>query len=410
MTKCRGFAGRGKVKRLRAVQPGIVGSVLILAGLIFGMPPLSYASATSAWTLVAVPRPSGATISALAGISCVSSTRCEAAGNYATSSIPEAPLAQHWNGSKWSIQTVPSFPGSPKALLDGVSCASSTFCEAVGNHIDAQNNGLPAAEQWNGIQWTVQAVPNPGPNVNQLNAVACATASWCVAVGYYDTETTPPTLPLVEVWDGSSWMTETVPAPPGGGILDGVACQSQSACEAVGQSFPSSGALALAYGWDGSAWSLQAAPNPAGPSQPYAAFLNVSCSSATTCSAVGFYENSPSFVDVPFAEFWNGTSWKIRSRGLSTASPAVLYDVSCLSSTACTAVGPRMNASGISAPLVEAWNGSSWSREFAPKPKAAAGGAVLASVSCEPEGNCTAIGYFTNSTGQQFAFSEFGPG
>lgn len=362
------------------------------------------------WTLTAVPSPPGATTSVLGGVSCVSSRWCEATGDYVSGSTPEAMLAQQWNGSTWSIQTVPPIAGSPQALLQGVSCASTTFCEAVGNHIDAENNGLPAAAQWNGAQWTAQNAPNPVPNVNQLNAVACPTASWCVAVGYYDSETAArPTLPLVKVWDGSSWTTQTVPAPPaGGGDLEGVACSSQGTCEAVGQSFPSSGAATLAYGWNGSTWSLQTTPNPPGAAQPYAAFYQVSCSSATACSAVGFYDNA-SVVAVPFAEFWNGTSWKITSSGLPAGLQAVLYGVTCLSSTACTAVGDETAKSGAPTPLVEVWNGSSWSRESTPKPKTAAGGAVLISVSCKSRGGCAAIGNFTTSTGQRFAFSEFGP-
>jgi len=371
--------------------------------------PFTLTITNATWTLTAVPSPPGATTSVLGGVSCVSSRWCEATGDYVSGSTPEAMLAQQWNGSTWSIQTVPPIAGSPQALLQGVSCASTSFCEAVGNHINAENNGLPAAAQWNGTQWTAQNVPNPVPNVNQLNAVACPTASWCVAVGYYDSETAArPTLPLAEVWDGSNWTTQTIPAPAGGGALEGVACSSQGTCEAVGQSFPSSGAATLAYGWNGSTWSLQTTPNPPGAAQPYATFYQVSCSSATACSAVGFYDNA-SVVAVPFAEFWNGISWKITSSGLPTGSQAALYDVSCLSSTVCTAVGDETAKSGVPAPLVEIWNGSSWSHKSTPEPKAAAGGAALISVSCESRGGCAAIGNFTTSTGQRSAFSEFGP-
>jgi hypothetical protein len=49
-----------------------------------------------------------------------------------------------------------------------------------------------------------------------------------------------------------------------------------------------------------------------GPEQTQASYLyGVSCTSATACTAVGYYTNSGG-TDVTLAEGWNGTSWAIQ--------------------------------------------------------------------------------------------------
>jgi hypothetical protein len=50
---------------------------------------------------------------------------------------------------------------------------------------------------------------------------------------------------LAEVWDGTSWSIDPIPpSPPSlagiGGLLDGVSCTSATSCTAVG-SWPNSG-------------------------------------------------------------------------------------------------------------------------------------------------------------------------
>ncbi len=59
--------------------------------------------------------------------------------------------------------------------------------------------------------------------------------------------------------------------------------------------------------WDGTAWLIAATPNFAFGSAPV---LNgVSCSSSTSCVAVG--SESSSEQSVTLVETWNGTDWSI---------------------------------------------------------------------------------------------------
>lgn len=88
-------------------------------------------------------------------------------------------------------------------------------------------------------------------------------------------------------------------------------------------------------------------------------FQGVSCTSPTACVAVGFYTNATSST-VPLVEAWNGTTWAIQAADTSFSAPGnALCGVSCRSAMACIAVGTSYDA-GAYAPLVERWNGTSW--------------------------------------------------
>jgi hypothetical protein len=67
--------------------------------------------------------------------------------------------------------------------------------------------------------------------------VSCASATFCIAVG--DATGSAGQVPLAVAWDGTSWTIQQIPSPAGGGVLDGVSCTSASACVAVGNYFGS---------------------------------------------------------------------------------------------------------------------------------------------------------------------------
>jgi hypothetical protein len=74
-----------------------------------------------------------------------------------------------------------------------------------------------------------------------------------------------------------------------------------------------------------------------------------------------------------------------------------LSGVSCLSTSDCIAVGvANVNATG---PLVEHWNGTSWSIERTPIPPLNDGGGALSGVSCTSSSACTAVGSFGSGDG-----------
>src|SRR5207302_64415 len=159
----------------------------------------------------------------------------------------------------------------------------------------------------------------------------------------------------------------------------------------------------LAERWNGSSWAIQSTPNPAGAMSTV--LRAVSCPSTTLCTAVASYTNS-SGVDVTLAERWNGSSWTIQSTPNPTgARSSVLYGVSCISTTLCTAVGSYVNSSGVTVPLAEHWNGSSWAIEPSSIPAGAKASSLLG-VACVPSTQCTAVGSYTNSAAVTLVLTE----
>ncbi len=181
---------------------------------------------------------------------------------------------------------------------------------------------------------------------------------------------------LAERWNGTSWTVQSTPNPNGADSshLNDVSCTSATACTAVGSYTSFVGTtgrqFALAERWDGTAWTIQPTPDLAGPNG--SSLEGVSCTSATACTAVGHYRNSAGKL-VPLAERWNGTSWTVQSTPNPTgAGESSLQGVSCTSATACTAVG-YSNSGATVVTLAERWNGTSWKIQSTPNPTGARG-------------------------------------
>src|SRR5690242_8865781 len=133
----------------------------------------------------------------------------------------------------------------------------------------------------------------------------------------------------------------------------------------------------------------------------------VSCVSATACAAVGDYANSGG-PGRTLIESWNGTKWSVvpsPNRGGSNGG-SVLYGVSCVSATACTAAGADIHTStsgSIARTLIESWNGTSWSVTPSPSPGT---DSELNSVSCTTATACTAVGVSTSASGARVTLAE----
>ena len=118
----------------------------------------------------------------------------------------------------------------------------------------------------------------------------------------------------------------------------------------------SSGAVqqTLVEGWNGSTWAVIASPNQGTSSN---ALSGVSCTSSTSCVAVGFSFNTPSTYQT-LVETWNGSTWSIVASPNQGTDSNLLIGVACSSSTSCTGVGAYTSA-GTSQTLVETGPASS---------------------------------------------------
>lgn len=196
---------------------------------------------------------------------------------------------------------------------------------------------------------------------------------------------------IAESWNGSSWTLMSPAVPSGASSTEflGVSCTSSTSCTAVGAYTNSSGLrVTLVEYWNGSVWTIQSTSSPGSPN----VLQSVSCTSTSACTAVGGdYQGGPQLTLV---ERWNGTSWSVQSSPNPTGSAAsYLQDVSCSASSACTAVGDWVEGS-INVNLVEYWNGSEWVIQPSPNAPVATFDALYG-VSCTSSLNCTSVGHAT---------------
>jgi hypothetical protein len=348
---------------------------------------------TPAWTLQSVRAPSSTLDGGqLAGVACWSSSNCIAVGDLgnpdAGQGSPAATLAERRSGNTWAVLSTPNPSGSSRSVLSADACPSSTMCMAVGFAGNAKTSttgwvgGL--AERWNGSSWAIQAVPNPPGSVDTgLSAISCRSTTSCIAVGTYYEDAAGggvEPLPLTESWNGRSWSIQSQPAGLDG-YLYGVSCSSTTACTAVGNvsgvTTPDGYGYALIEHWNGTAWSIR--------TDQVGQASGVACPSATTCFAVGSFYDPGTQTYVPVARS-NGTSWSPQPASNVGGS---LTAISCLSTTACTAVGYDPSQA-----FVQHWDGSTWTVSPTPAVPGANSNVspILQAVACPTATACDAVG------------------
>ncbi len=216
-------------------------------------------------------------------VSCASASFCAAVGN--TGDLLT------YNGTSW---TKSSTTDGTRAI-NAVSCPTPTFCMAV------DNSGYDVV--YNGTSWTVSSSTVDG---HPINGVSCTSATFCIAVD---------NVGFMLSYSASGWTTYSSKIDSGN-ALEAVSCPTSSFCAAVdnaGRLFRSTNPTST------SSWTV--AHNDGTKT------INaVSCSSPSSCVAV---DNKGK------AFYWNGTGWS--SSGTSVTSNA-LESVSCLSSSYCIAV------------------------------------------------------------------------
>jgi lysophospholipase L1-like esterase len=245
--------------------------------------------------------------------------------------------------------------------------------------------------------WTAEPLEVPTNLLGSwgLSGVACPIAGDCVGVGNEAVSgQEAPVEPLIERWDGSSWTIEAAPLPVGHGnaSLQAVSCSSATSCLAVGYA----GTLPLAETWNGASWHLV-------PPQNYGAdgsrLASVSCTSPNSCDAVGTYQDEHGW-EHPLVEHWEGAAWTVQQVADPdppgpNANNSELDGVSCPTAISCMAVGTTWSqAEDGYRSLTENTNGSVWYEQAFPDlPETFQD--PLESVSCTASTNCVAVGAYS---------------
>ena len=367
----------------------------------------SAGAAAPAWSLK-LPKNSSATQkNAMDGVSCVGSTFCFAVGGYYTGTNPtvKATQTQKWNGTAWKIVASPNATGPTimSNFLNGVSCVSKTFCIAAGYYTQTGGgNDQSLIEQWNGHTWTIVTAPDVAGVSNDLNAVSCSSTTFCVAAGdTLDASFVGQT--LIEQWDGHAWSVVASPnRSPQSNLLWGVSCATASFCVSTGYYDTDAGEFALIERWNGHKWAATKAPNHTrGASFPTDDLWSVSCVSTTFCMAAGHYLDS-AFVKQTLVEEWNGTKWSVlRSPDLAGGEADAWYSgVSCPSISFCMDTTFSSPNTGNEQTVAVEWNGAKL--KIVPSADTSATqDNRLQATSCPTAAFCLAVGQYTPSAVSQ---------
>jgi hypothetical protein len=182
------------------------------------------------WAVTPVPNLASADVSVLSGVSCTSNRSCVAVGESSPNFVTET-LAEIWNGTVWTIQPTPNESAISNRLLS-VSCTSPSACIAVGSTENFDGSFSLLAEVWDGTTWSLQTIHGPLVPVTELSSVSCSAEPSCVAIGYFIPLDGSVAMPFAEVWDGTVWTVQ--PTANQAGTLSAISCTSTEACTAVG--------------------------------------------------------------------------------------------------------------------------------------------------------------------------------
>ena len=192
---------------------------------------------------------------------------------------------------------------------------------------------------------------------------------------------TPKASPLVMTLAGGVWSLTPVPNPGAGSALTSVSCRSATQCIAVGDRGTAGGAFrTLALQLTGSTWSVMSTPNRGSVGSN---LLDVTCTSATRCTAVGYYE-VPGGYPKTLIETWSNGTWSLVTSPNQGSADNFLGSIDCADATHCIAVGAFHGGT-----LIQKLSGTTWTIMSTPS---AGLGSILAAVDCPTSSTCFAVG------------------
>lgn len=398
------------MKRLRIVIFPLIAVGVLVALLVVGWQSASVALAASGqqsqqlvlhkracgpWSVVASPNV-GTSTNFLSGVAAITAKNVWAVGSEGNGH-GGLTLVEHWNGSKWKVVASPNVKGSLSDSLSGVAAIAANNVWAVGNYFDASNNQHPLIEHWNGTSWSIVSSPSGG----QLNGVAAFASNNIWAVGSSTGSSVNGYVTLIEHYNGTSWSV--VPGSSvSGGQLSGVTALATNNVWAVGNVAGTNAIQTLIEHWNGTSWSVVSS---SGPGQAANVLNGVVALAANNVWAVGDDTNSvgPSATYAPLVEHWNGTSWSVVSSPMQGTSD-LLNGIAAVSANNIWVVGDYRSGIDPQGPyytLIEHWNGTSWSVVNSPNPGSGALANILTAAARVPATKIVwSVGYIQDSTAQ----------
>ncbi|MGH2853324.1 MAG: hypothetical protein ACRDLF_03920 [Solirubrobacteraceae bacterium] len=262
----------------------------------------------------------------LFGVSCTSSL-CAAVNGYGDVFTATDPGG---GAGSWTNTHIDS--SNPASIL-GVSCASTTLCLAVDNAHDV----LISTEPTNTHAWVTTGSHERGGGT--FRAVACPSASVCLAAEEYGVYTSDPTGKSPDIWTQRFERPFPEILDPGVeylGPLASISCASATFCIANLDSFNDFDRLASSTD-PASAWHavvgegrIVGSGNHRPPPNQYDdPILGVSCASESLCVAVDAAGNTITSTDPASS----GSMWTI-----APVETQPIWGISCPSSSLCVAI------------------------------------------------------------------------
>jgi hypothetical protein len=367
-------------------------------------------SSAGSWTSVRAPEPAdigrkhhyGFNYGA-GSVACGAVGHCVVLGHYRRAHLGHRSFAETLTSGTW--QAVPAAvpngdPADEQIILHAASCAG-VDCVAVG---DTSAGRAVISTLHAGIWKTSYAPTHPQTERSHLFSVSCATQTYCVAVGLARNSQNKVT-PLVDTLENGSWSAGTLPLPANAHAqqvyshhIQAVSCGAPGFCSAVGQyrtDAPESHSVLMtleAGQWTPTETSISGF---LGTQDNHVS--QVSCASAGRCIAI----DTRAFV---VASYHDG-SWSVARANVppgegteeGTDWYGYIEGVGCISSHTCLAVG-NYGTNYYGSTLVNTFSGSSSSAAAMPLPDPAVTAGDLGAVSCVADG-CVAVGtYFYRGT------------
>jgi hypothetical protein len=283
----------------------------------------------------------------------------------------------------------------------GLFCIGASLAVVgLASPLTKSTGGLPssgtATSENSGWSWIRSAYDDYTPTY--FADMTCVSGDDCWAVGGRWDNAESRIRTLVEHWDGVSWSLMT-PADPGTAhTYWAVTCVSATDCWAVGDY--RNGVFAplntLIGHWDGTSWNLVPSPTP---STHQSSLYDVACISSDNCWAVGTNAAANQFYE-PLLEKWDGSSWQVVNvPNLISNTDYFLSGVACTSESLCWAIGESSTCAGacLNESLILRWDGTNWT--VSPSPNTTIGTtSYLTDIICTTASDCWAVGGAQDAT------------
>jgi hypothetical protein len=367
----------------------------------------------------------------LPGLACAGVGNCVAAGEFQRGSSDVGGLVVAETGGTWHTGralVAPPGAATPATLTPyAAACAAVGDCIVVGSYDDAAGNSQAfVASEVQGAWRAATEVTLPANalktgQVAALRAVGCSSATRCVAVGSYTTNTAAGAVEgLVVTGVAGTWSAHEVAAPAGANAnpvfgLSQVACAG-GACAAAGNYVDDQNATHVLV-VDASATPTASVLDPPSNASGFPATTvgALACSAAGRCALDGTYETAggqlEAYAATSVKSAWAPAQELVMPAGANANPRAFFYGFSamaCHAPGSCTTGGQYVDAQGdyqgfVDNEVAGEWQPATELRLPAGAQQAGHNGGVVA-VTCPASGTCRAGAAYLDSQGRYQAY------